>query len=86
VAELDWSDRLVQDMVDRNHVPREQWEFGKLVSVLCAECGASWPCDPREQLREFQAGAGVRWLAEVFGVEVPPDESSARPNQEGESG
>lgn len=46
----DLSDPMVRDLAEHMHVPEETWSGGEL-TVTCAACGQSWPCETREQLR-----------------------------------
>lgn len=61
--EYDFKDLLVQDMVDRDHIPCEQRFYvrnkeGELVhqegKVVCDQCGEPWPCRARVELRQYQ--------------------------------
>ena len=53
----DWSERQVRRLVDRNHVPEEQVDYGPesavVARVLCAECHQNWPCDILNALRAW---------------------------------
>lgn len=54
MTDFDFNDRLIREMVDRNHAPTEVWDMGgRLVSCHCAECGNPWPCPTRQALREW---------------------------------
>lgn len=52
--EYNFKDLLIQDMVDRDHVPHEQRMAGKETVVICDQCGELWPCTAREGLRQYQ--------------------------------
>lgn len=59
-VKLDLTDPMVRDMADRDHVPEERWTRGGLgqrvlESVDCTECGETWPCYTRVQLRQLEA-------------------------------
>lgn len=70
----DLSDPLVRAMVDRNHVPKEEWqtyESGRtrLLAVRCEQCRQLWRCETRRALDEFYATVldGVPpWEAELL--------------------
>lgn len=54
---LDLSDPLVRRMAESNHVPRERWHPvfpGRLIGVICDECGLPWRCPTRLALDEME--------------------------------
>lgn len=56
----DFSDHLIRDMVETNHVPYEgvvvSVEGTTLRPVLCEKCQAEWPCPQISALREWEVG------------------------------
>ncbi len=50
---LDLDDRMVRQMADYNHRPKEMWTIGgQLIAVGCETCCRPWPCPTRLALRE----------------------------------
>lgn len=54
MAEFDFNDSAIRDMVERNHRPEEKRRIdGSLRVVACEECSETWPCFTTLTLRAW---------------------------------
>lgn len=65
----DFSEPLIRDLVERNHVPEEvitrvDADGVAVGSVVCEACGEDWPCTTLTALRT--------WLAQNSDRGLPP--------------
>lgn len=62
----DFTDPLVRRMVDLNHQPTERLEtMGAKPMVRCQECLQSWPCEPRQALRQHEEASIAETLEKL---------------------
>ena len=77
MSRYDFTDPLIREMVAEHHKPREVISItaGGTVtthSIVCRQCGGSWPCEARRELRTWSREEGHQIVTEVRRNPGPP--------------